>query len=174
MLPEHLEIEVVMRKLKQWILVMFSILITASACTCAAANSHGPTERLISKLILVESSGQDNAIGDKKLVHKAYGPLQIRQQCVDDVNKRYRTNYRSEDCLGNRKLSVEIFRRYVTMYATEKRLGRAPTDEDYARIWNGGPNGWKSSATIAYAAKVRKAEVFLASKKEVPRYLAVN
>lgn len=32
-------------------------------------------------------------------------------------------------------------------YATVKRLGRVPTVEDIARIHNGGPNGYKKTAT---------------------------
>ena len=42
------------------------------------------------------------------------------------------------------------------IYATEKRLGRPVTDQDRARIHNGGPNGWKSPATIGYWSKVKK------------------
>ena len=45
---------------------------------------------------------------------------------------------------------------YWDRYATIKRLGRVPTDEDRARIHNGGPNGYKKEATIAYWSKVRK------------------
>jgi hypothetical protein len=43
------------------------------------------------------------------------------------------------------------------MYAAPKWLGKEPTLEDKARIWNGGPGGWKKSATIVYWAKVQKA-----------------
>ena len=41
-------------------------------------------------------------------------------------------------------------------YATQARLGHAPTDEDLARIHNGGPNGYKKSATLGYWEKVKK------------------
>jgi hypothetical protein len=39
-------------------------------------------------------------------------------------------------------------------YATAKRLGRAPTVEDIARIHNGGPNGYKKTA-ITEAEKLK-------------------
>ena len=41
-------------------------------------------------------------------------------------------------------------------YATRARLGRSPTDQDLARIHNGGPNGYKNPATLGYWQKVKK------------------
>ena len=111
---------------------------------------------LVSALIQNESAGNDHAIGDKKLKHKAYGCLQVRQPCVDDVNQRYGTHIKAEDCLGNRELSIWVCKAYISMYATEKRLGHTPTLQDMARIWNGGPNGWQSSKTLGYWADVCK------------------
>ena len=105
---------------------------------------------LIKALIRKESVGDLYAIGDKHLVNKAYGPLQIRQPAVDDVNRVYATHHKAEDCLGNLELSIRIFHRYMEIYATEARLGRPVTDEDRARIWNGGPSGWKRRSTVAY------------------------
>ena len=39
--------------------------------------------------------------------------------------------------------------------AYTRRTGRIPTAETYARIWNGGPDGWKKPTTAAYWRKVR-------------------
>ena len=50
-----------------------------------------------------------------------------------------------------------VHRRYMTRYCTERRLGRKPTDQDRARMWNGGPNGHRKSATLKYWDKVEKA-----------------
>lgn len=116
----------------------------------------GSCDRLISALILKESSGNDEAIGDKHLKNKAYGPLQIRQPAVDDYNRWHGTKLKAEDCLGNRKLSVAICESYLAHYATEKRLGRTPTDQDRARIWNGGPNGYKKESTEKYWCGVKR------------------
>ena len=112
--------------------------------------------KLEDALIMVESGGNDSAIGDRNLVHMAYGPLQIRQPYVDDVNRKLGTKHRAQDMLNNRPLSLAIYRAYMGIYATEKRLGRPVTDQDRARIHNGGPNGWKSPATIGYWSKVKK------------------
>jgi hypothetical protein len=120
----------------------------------AFALEQGP---LINALISVESKGNDKAVGDTSLTHPAYGCLQIRQPCVDDVNKRFGTKHKAKDCLNDRALSVWICQKYLEIYATKKALGRDPTDEDCARIWNGGPTGYKKSSTDAYWAKVKKA-----------------
>lgn len=59
------------------------------------------------------------------------------------------------DCEGL-DYSLEIFRRYMLRYATEERLGRTPTAQDKARIWNGGPNGYLKGSTKKYWNKVKE------------------
>jgi hypothetical protein len=44
----------------------------------------------------------------------------------------------------------------MNRYATKARLGHEPTDEDLARIHNGGPNGVKRRSTIGYWHKVQQ------------------
>ncbi|MDD5068658.1 MAG: transglycosylase SLT domain-containing protein [Candidatus Pacebacteria bacterium] len=109
-----------------------------------------PSEVLISALIRVESGGNDRVIGDVKLKNKAYGCLQVRQPVCDDVNQRFGTHYRAEDCLGNRQLSIEICKKYLSMYA------KTGADEETARIWNGGPKGQYKKSTEKYWEKVKK------------------
>lgn len=111
---------------------------------------------LVEALIQVESQGNDNAIGDKHLEDKAYGCLQIRKPCVSDVNKIFGTNYTADQMLGNRQLSLWVFNKYMELYANVRKLGRPVTDEDRARIWNGGPTGYKRDSTIPYWEKVEK------------------
>lgn len=130
-----------------------------SGSLACGEQSLPPPTKLIGALIYAESlySGYEEAVGDKCLKNKAYGCLQIRKPCVDDVNKACGTKYKAEDCLGNRELSFWIFERYMELYATKARIGRDPTDQDRARIWNGGPNGWKKKSTLEYWKKVKKA-----------------
>lgn len=125
-------------------------------------NMNALTGKLIDALIEVESGGDDGAIGDNHLVNRAYGPLQIRKPYVTDVNTRYGTSFKAEDCLGNRALSIAIFGLYMNIYAKSSRLGHPPTAEDIARIHNGGPNGYKNAATAPYWARVRGYLLFLA------------
>lgn len=108
-------------------------------------------ERLLPALIAVESSGRDDAVGDNG---KAYGPLQIHAILVADVNRIHGTSYRHRDAF-DRDTAIEIARLYLSHYCTAQRLGRTPTNEDAARMWNGGPNGHRKKATLGYWAKVR-------------------
>ncbi len=121
---------------------------------------HNPNastgDPLVDALIKVESKGNDYAIGDTSFIDKAYGCLQIRKPCLNDVNGANGTFYKPEDMLGNRALSVWVFHRYMDLYATILNLGHVPTNEDRARIWNGGPNGWKSPSTEGYWQAVSK------------------
>ena len=127
---------------------MFSF--SSLAVVALASFGAGPNAREINLHIYHESRGNDWAIGDHKLAHKAYGPLQIRQLVCDDVNQAYGTKYRAKQCLGNRALSIEIARKYWLLYATREQLGREPTSIDRAGIWNGGPKGYRRTATLKY------------------------
>jgi hypothetical protein len=102
---------------------------------------------LISALIIVESSGNDLAIGDNG---RALGPLQIHRGVVQDVNRITGSHYRWED-MTNRVQARAVCEAYL------KHYGKGCTTEQLARKWNGGgPAGDKKKATEAYWNKVRK------------------
>lgn len=119
------------------------------------------TENFIKALIWQESEGVADAIGDRDLTYSAYGILQIRWPYVRDVNRAFGTTYRARMCLNNPELSIEIFKKYMSLYATEKQLGRPVTQEDIARIHNGGPKGYKMVSTLGYWNAVQKKMVQL-------------
>jgi len=110
-----------------------------------------PKLTLEEAIIQVESSGNINAIGDKGLKHPAYGPMQIRQPVCIDVNKKFGTNYKSTDCLGNLALSLDIWNKYQSIYNPQG------SNEEKSRTWNGGPTWYKRPhLTDGYWAKVKK------------------
>tara|TARA_R110002020_G_scaffold69785_2_gene181587 strand:+ start:1104 stop:1472 length:369 start_codon:yes stop_codon:yes gene_type:complete len=109
-------------------------------------------------LIMQESGGNDRAIGDSGVSH---GPLQIQKACLIDANQWRKAKGLSQfkfpnDCYDRQK-AEHILIAYLHRYANEERLGRQPELEDYARIWNGGPNGHKKQATVKYWGKLKKA-----------------
>jgi len=55
-----------------------------------------------------------------------------------------------EDVAKDKKYAEKVILAYWDRYATIKRLGREPTDEDRARIHNKGPNGYKKDSSIHY------------------------
>jgi len=102
---------------------------------------------LITALMLVESSGNDMAIGDNG---RALGPLQIHRGVVLDVNRITGSNYRWES-MTNRAAARAVCQAYLEHY------GRGKTTEQQARIWNGGPTGDRKAVTLAYWRRVQKA-----------------
>jgi len=104
---------------------------------------------LIAALITVETGGcrnPDLAIGDGGA---AIGALQIHRAVVLDVNRIAGTNY-THSQMTNRVAARRVCEIYLNRYAD----GR--TNEEAARIWNGGPTGYRKSATLAYWNKVKK------------------
>ena len=100
----------------------------------------------------IESNGNAKAIGDRGA---AIGSLQIRREVVRDVNKHFGTRY-AHSQMTNKTVAIFVFNAYLWIYATPSKLGREVTDGDRARIWNGGPQGWRRRATLGYWNKVRK------------------
>jgi len=101
---------------------------------------------LISALIIVESSGNDLAVGDGG---KAIGPLQIHRGVVLDVNRITGSHYRHQD-MTNRVAARAVCEAYLRHY------GKGASTEQLARRWNGGPKGDTKTSTEAYWAKVKK------------------
>lgn len=101
---------------------------------------------LITALIAVESGGDNLAEGDHG---KARGPLQIHECVVRDVNSEYGTHY-TWIGMTNRADA----RRVCDLYLQKWAKGRSM--EDAARIWNGGPKGYRNPATDAYWRRVQR------------------
>lgn len=108
---------------------------------------------LISALMIVESDGRADAIGDSG---RAVGVLQIHPECVQDINRFSKVQYTLSDRADERK-SVEMCWRYLYHYGNKYKrdTGKEPTAEVLARIWNGGPRGYNNPNTLHYWQKVR-------------------
>lgn len=109
------------------------------------------TLSLLLAISSVESGHDASAIGDGG---RSVGRMQIGRAVLADVNRRHGTRYQPADRLDPSK-SLVIARLYLATYCTPERLGRPVTQEDAARIWNGGPDGWRQPGTAAYWRRVR-------------------
>ena len=109
---------------------------------------------LLFSIMMVESDGNPNAIGDNG---EAWGCMQIHMCVIQDVNRIYKNNYKSQDRFVTRT-SFDIASKYLKFWGRqyEKDTGKKPNAEVYARIWNGGPIGYKKSSTLKYWVKVQK------------------
>jgi hypothetical protein len=113
------------------------------------------TIKFLAALSQVESGNNPRAVGDGGL---AVGRYQIHEGVIADVNRHWKTDYVwPRDVYGpqNDAKAEAIVRRYLTIYCTSKRLGHEPMEQDAARIWNGGPNGFRREATEKYWDKVK-------------------
>lgn len=132
--------------LKKGFLTAFLMLIAISTVTaCDLYTAIGE----------VESHNSDQAVGDGG---KAVGRYQIHMTVIEDVNELCGTNYTAEDRKDPEK-AREIMEKYIGIWAKhyEKTQKKTATDEIKARIWNGGPYGWRKKATEKYWEKVQKA-----------------
>ena len=110
---------------------------------------------LVTALILVESRGNDSAIGDRHIVGgEAVGALQIRPIMVREVNrilkiqksdKRFKLKDRFD-----REKTIEMFTIWKNFHHKDSDF------EKIARNWNGGPKGYKLRNTERYWNKVQK------------------
>ena len=112
-------------------------------CTVAAAQ---PSERLLDAIRQVESGGRD-LTGDGG---KAIGPYQIHRRYWQDA-------VRLDPSLGgtyNDCRREQYARRVVRVYLAH--YGKGKSNEDMARIHNGGPTGHRKRATVGYWTKIRR------------------
>ena len=114
-------------------------------------------DRLIPALIAVESDGNVDAVGDNG---EAVGILQIHKCVVDDLNiwlAKDEPHYIYADRFDphySKLMCIRYLKHYSRQY--ERTTGKHATLEVLARIWNGGPNGWKKKSTEKYWLKVKK------------------
>ena len=107
---------------------------------------------LVQALIQVESSGKDDAVGDNG---SAIGCLQIWKPYWFDATERSNIGGKYTDCF-KRDYAVRIFDAYMKRYAREAWTNPNKFDaEKVARIHNGGPKGYKKTATLKYWNKVK-------------------
>lgn len=130
------------------IVLIFTVFLCASYCYAVEDTS----DRLLQAICKVESNCNSDAVGDGG---KAIGPYQIWYVYWKDAVEHDPSiggSYR--DCL-NKGYSEKIVRAYMDRYANERRLRRPVTDQDRARIHNGGPNGYNKTSTLKYWKKVK-------------------
>lgn len=125
---------------------MVSVAILMSVCNpCLSDVQADALAKTVLAVALVESGGDPCAIGDGG---QAVGILQIHPIMVADVNRIIgERRYTLADRRDVRK-SVEMFVLYVLHYWPDGG------PEQWARGWNGGPDGPEQSETKGYWRKV--------------------
>lgn len=119
-------------------------------------------EKLIEALVIVESGGDVNIIGDKTIpISKggpAYGILQIRQGVLDNVNALWGTHYQLPELLGvfgaklSRKMCRDYFLKICPQYRSYKAAIKAgkSLEEVCSKSWNGGVGYFLQQDKLGY------------------------
>jgi len=138
-------------------LVLAALLVAALLLAC---DRFVPGARLWDATCAVESAGNPWAYCPQT---GASGIVQIRRTCLDDVNRiaherRLGVQFTDADRYHPAR-ARRIWQLYLEYYGWMywKETGRLPTPEVYARIWYGGPDGWRRSSTVEYWRRVQKA-----------------
>lgn len=128
--------------------VLAMIPLTATPAEISRADAF------LDALAAVESGGDDSAVNAKE---DAHGRYQIRAAYLADANEYAHTAYTLADC-HDPAIARRVVEAYLTRWGNAlARTGRLVTARDLARIHNGGPSGWRKSATLDYASRFEAA-----------------
>ena len=128
------------------------VIVTLMISSSAVALTAQEEAQLFAALYKVESNCGQNMVGDQG---KAIGPYQIWFEYWKDATEFDSSIGGSyQDCY-KKEYAEKVIRAYWRRYASAKRLSREASMEDLARIHNGGPNGYRSTKTIKYWARVK-------------------
>ena len=140
------------------VLTIVSLLVQYLICGQVEAQTPLMIDRsLLDAIKQVESGGDPCAIGDNG---RSLGAYQIMEAYYSDAlqyNPRLGDGSRTYTDvwgIGSEAYSEEVISSYMGRYATPQRLGGQPTDEEIARIHNGGPNGFRRNTTLPYWVRV--------------------
>ena len=131
------------------VLTLLTIAVTLEGFETGEVSRH---VKLMAAMCEVESNGDCSKVGKVGEL----GCYQIRE-CfwLDALEWDSSIGGEYEDVI-DREYAEKVIYAFWERYANEKRLGRPVTDEDRARMHNGGPNGYKKTKTIKYWDKVQK------------------
>jgi hypothetical protein len=107
-------------------------------------------QKFLNALGKVESNNNDLAIGDNG---KAISRFQIWRVCYQDAREYNKTINFSYESLTNKVNAEIIVNSYLSRYCKESIKNN--DFEKMARIWNGGPSGYKKQSTIKYWDKIK-------------------
>lgn len=132
--------------------VILGVMLMATAVQAVEV-----TDLFLGRIAWVESRCNPSAINFSS---NAYGMYQIRALYLQDANMLLGTAYTLNDMLDPVK-AEKVVRAYLGHWGAKfaKRNGRQPTEEELARIHNGGPRGAERDCTLAYAGLYREAPI---------------
>ena len=123
--------------------------LTAFLIVCQLGATTDPFPRTLKAILLVESGGDPNAVGDGG---RAIGPYQIHRAYWSDATRLLGVSWPYSDARDPLKAAAAV-RAYTEHYARHYR--KPWTAETIARIHVGGPRGPFRKSSIPYWKKVK-------------------
>ena len=136
------------------------VLVFGLFATAVSGQGYQISQEEFDAIRKVETGGcRDplNAEGDNG---RSYGPYQIMEGYFSDAagfNPSLLSGGKTwENTRGPGSLAYSqmVMQSYSNRYCTAARLDRNPTFGDFARIHNGGPNGYRNPNTLGYLERV--------------------
>ncbi|XP_071801863.1 lysozyme-like [Asterias amurensis] len=140
------------------LLVFCSTVAFAMLGNVPSVTSSGPVPSGCLRCICVVESGcrMPNPVCRMDVGSLSCGPYQIKEAYWKDARLKGGSLMGDwKKCTATFSCSEAAVQGYMERYAVQGRLGHPPTCEDFARIHNGGPNGYKNPATLGYWLKVK-------------------
>ena len=116
------------------------------ACLPSTAFAQ-PADRLFPAIVAVESGGNPDAVGDHG---RARGLVQAHRAAWAEGCRAAEISVLYETGCRDWATCRAVFYGYTGLYG-------AATDEQRARVWNGGPHGASKASTAGYWERVRAA-----------------
>ncbi len=129
-------------------LIVIGLLATLAAAVPPPSDYN--TDRILHAIRVVETGGESdptNAVGDKG---KSIGPFQIQRGYWQDAIEHDPSIGGVYEDVKNEEYARRIVIAYLSRYC------KSWSDENCARIHNGGPAGWKRKSTLGYWSKVQR------------------
>lgn len=131
--------------MKMFIIIFMSFM---TIFTCKASENYD-IDSLLNAIKFVESKNGKYTDGKNGEI----GSYQIKKIVIDDVNRILNKKiFKYDDALDENK-SREICRIYILYWSKKYNVN---TTECMARIWNGGPRGYRKESTVKYWHKIRR------------------
>lgn len=133
------------------------MIATSIILMSLAVSVNDPSAALVGAIEAQEGGKWSNVNHHDGAGGSSRGGLQIKAGTIKDVNKRYGTHFTTADAhvpATARRICILYLRMWGEHY--KEHTGKNPTSDTYARIWCGGPEGWRKSCTNPYAAQVKR------------------
>nr|AHJ11174.1 i-type lysozyme [Branchiostoma japonicum] len=133
------------------------LLVTLAGCLAAVDAGYVPDDCMNCICYVESGCRMPDPLCHMDVGSLSCGPFQLKRAYWLDARLKGGPLMNDwQTCSASWTCSRQAVNGYMERYAVSSRLGHSPTCEDFSRIHNGGPNGFKNPATLAYWERAKK------------------